>query len=69
MAPNSPSPEVVLAALQQDATKRTRQSLDLIHAICGEQHEIGNKDFSVATIGKLCSALHGAGRRRRPYAM
>jgi hypothetical protein len=59
MAPNKPSPEAVLAALQQDASTRTRQSLTLIHAICSEQHASGNKDFSVATIGKLSSGRGG----------
>lgn len=59
MAPNRPSPEALLAALQQDASTRTRQSLTLIHTICSEQHASGSKDFSVATIGKLCSARGG----------
>lgn len=59
MAPTKPSPEVVLAALQQDASTRTRQSLMLIHTICGEQHASGSKDFSVATIGKMSSGRGG----------
>lgn len=59
MLPNKPSPETLLAALQQDASTRTRQSLTLIHAICSEQHASGNKDFSVATIGKLSSGRGG----------
>lgn len=59
MVLTKPSPEVVLAALQQDASTRTRQSLKLIHTICGEQHASGSKDFSVATIGKLCSVRGG----------
>lgn len=57
--PNSPSPDIVLAALQEGATTRTRQSLTLIHAICSEQHASGNKDFSVATIGKKSSGRGG----------
>lgn len=59
MAPTKPSPEVVLAALQQDASTRTRQSLTLIHTICGEQHASGSKDFSVATVGKMSSGRGG----------
>lgn len=59
MAPNKPSPEAVLSALQQDASTRTRHSLTLIHAICSEQHASGSKDFSVATIGKLSSGRGG----------
>jgi hypothetical protein len=59
MLPNKPSPETLLAALQQNATTRTRQSLKLIHEICSEQHASGSKDFSVATIGKQSSGRGG----------
>jgi hypothetical protein len=59
MPNNKPSPEVVLAALQQTASIRKRQSLALIHDICSLQHASGNKDFSVATIGKLSSGRGG----------
>ena len=59
MSPSKPSPETLLAALQQDASTRTRQSLTLIHSICGEQHASGSKDFSVATIGKMSSGRGG----------
>jgi len=59
MSPNRPSPETLLAALQQNASTRTRQSLTLIHDICSEQHASGSKDFSVATIGKLSSGRGG----------
>jgi hypothetical protein len=59
MLPSKPSPETLLAALQQNATTRTRQSLTLIHEICSEQHASGSKDFSVATIGKLSSGRGG----------
>lgn len=59
MSPAKPSPEALLAALQQDASTRTRQSLTLINAICSEQHASGSKDFSVATIGKLSSGRGG----------
>lgn len=59
MSPNKPLPETLLAALQQDASTRTRQSLALIHDICSEQHASGSKDFSVATIGKLSSGRGG----------
>lgn len=56
---NKPTPDAVLAALQEGASTRTKQSLDLIHTICNEQNVLGNRDFSVATIGKLCSARGG----------
>lgn len=59
MTPTKLSPESVLAALQRDATTRTQQSLTLIHTICSEQHASGSRDFSVATIGKICSGRGG----------
>jgi hypothetical protein len=59
MLPNNLTPEDVLSALQRDATKRTRQSLDLINTLCKEQYEAGNLDFSVATIGRLSAARGG----------
>jgi hypothetical protein len=57
--PHKPSPDDVLTVLQRDATKRTRQSLELIHNLCKEQHTAGNCDFSVATIGRLSAQRGG----------
>jgi len=59
MVKKTASPDDVLAALQRDATKRTRNSLDIIHAICAEQNTSGNRDFSVATVGRLSSSRGG----------
>jgi hypothetical protein len=59
MSTNSLAPEDILTTLQQGATKRTRQSLELIHVLCKEQYEAGNLDFSVATIGRLSTARGG----------
>ena len=53
------APQVVLAALQQGATKRTQRSLEIINTICTEQNENGVNDFSVATIGRLSSKRGG----------
>ncbi|MFM0205773.1 gamma-mobile-trio protein GmtX [Paraburkholderia sediminicola] len=53
------SPDQVLVALQLGATTRTQKSLDIVHAICSEQHAAGNEDFSVATIGRLSSGRGG----------
>jgi hypothetical protein len=58
-SPNNLPPEDVLGALQRYATKRTRQSLELIHTLCKEQCEAGALDFSVATIGRLSAARGG----------
>ena len=59
MSKHALSPDEVLAALQLGATKRTRDSLNLIHAICTEQNKAGNRDFSVATIGRFSSERDG----------
>jgi hypothetical protein len=59
MPKNAAPPEEVLAALQAGATKRTRNSLDIIHTICTEQSQAGNRDFSVATVGRLSSGRGG----------
>jgi len=53
MTQKKPAPQVVLAALQQGATKRTQRSLEIINTICTEQNENGVNDFSVATVGRL----------------
>ena len=61
MAEKTLSPEDVFVALQNGATKRTRDSLEIIHTICKEQVEAGRRDFSVATIGRLSSDREGPG--------
>src|SRR6266849_2066721 len=59
MPTNTPSPDEVLAALKHDATTRTQQSLNVIHAICSEQRQRDSRDFSIATIGRLSSDRGG----------
>jgi hypothetical protein len=54
-----PSPDAVLASLKQAATIRTQRSLDILHAICQEQHRNGSRDFSVSTIGRLSAQRGG----------
>lgn len=59
MAPKCISPDEVLAALKSEATARTQRSLDLINAICAEQHAKGGRDFSVITVGRISAERGG----------
>ena len=52
-------PDDMLAQLLEAAGTRRRASLDIIHAVCREQHERGAKDFSIATIARLSEAKGG----------
>ena len=52
-------PDDMLAQLLESASKRRRASLEIIHAVCREQHERGAKDFSIATIARLSEAKGG----------
>jgi hypothetical protein len=52
-------PERVLENLKAEATTRKRRSLDLVHNILIDQGESGSRDFSIATIGRLCAEAGG----------
>jgi hypothetical protein len=52
-------PDDMLVQLLQSASKRRRASLEIIHAVCREQHARGAKDFSIATIARLSEAKGG----------
>ncbi|BDU71421.1 gamma-mobile-trio protein GmtX [Mesoterricola silvestris] len=48
-------PEDVLAALLAKGPRaQVQRTLNRIHEICRKQHETGSRDFSLATIGRLC---------------
>jgi hypothetical protein len=47
------SPAEVLSKLQENASKKTQDTLNSIYEICIEQKERGLEDFSIATIAKL----------------
>lgn len=53
------NPDDMFAQLLGTAGTRRRASLEIIHAVCREQHERGAKDFSIATIGRLSEAKGG----------
>ena len=52
-------PDDVLASLKALASKRGQKTLDLIHAICSEQHASGIHDYSVRTIGRVSQERGG----------
>lgn len=52
-------PDELLKQLKANATPRKAKNLDIIHAVCREQHERGSSDFSVATISKIAQERGG----------
>lgn len=52
-------PEEVLEHLKAKSNPRKAKNLDILHAVCKEQHERGSRDFSVATIGRLSAERGG----------
>lgn len=52
-------PDELLIQLKANATPRKAKNLDIIHAVCREQHERGSTDFSVATISKIAQERGG----------
>jgi len=52
-------PDELLEQLKGSATPRKIKNLDIIHAVCREQHERGSKDFSVAMISKIAQERGG----------
>jgi len=53
------NPHELLEELLKLANARKRQSLQIIHDICREQHERGSRDFSIACIGRLSEKRGG----------
>lgn len=52
-------PDELLEQLKANATPRKVKNLDIIHAVCREQHERGSADFSVATISRIAQERGG----------
>ncbi len=52
-------PDEMLEQLKANATLRKAKNLDIIHAVCREQHERGSSDFSVATISRIAQERGG----------
>jgi hypothetical protein len=53
------NPDELLEQLKANANPRKQKNLDLIHAVCREQHDRGSRDFSVATISKIAQERGG----------
>lgn len=52
-------PDELLEQLKATATTRKAKNLNIIHAVCREQHERGSRDFSVATISRIAQERGG----------
>ena len=52
-------PDELLEQLKANATPRKTKNLDILHAVCREQHERGSSDFSVATISRISEERGG----------
>jgi hypothetical protein len=52
-------PDELLEQLKAHATPRKAKNLDILHAVCREQHERGSTDFSVATISRISEEQGG----------
>ncbi len=52
-------PDQLLEQLKTNANARKQRSLNIIHQVCREQHKLGSRDFSVATIGRLSEGKGG----------
>lgn len=53
------SPDELLDELSRSASTRKRKSLEAINDACREQHERGDKDFSIPTIARLARSRGG----------
>lgn len=59
----TPTPEQVLAALKACARPQTCRALEVVNSVCAQAHQVGARDFSLATIGRLTEQRHGPSMR------
>ncbi len=57
------NPSELLVQLKGSANSRKARNLDIVDAVCREQQDRGSKDFSVATIARLCQARKGPSKQ------
>jgi hypothetical protein len=55
-------PDQVLERLKSGVRPQKQRNLDIIHAVCRELHQLGSRDFSLATVGRMSEARHGMSR-------
>lgn len=58
-------PDQVLRRLKSGVRPQKQRNLDIIHAVCRELHQLGSRDFSLATVGRMSEARHGMSRNAR----
>lgn len=52
-------PDDLLEQLKASANPRKQKNLDIVHAVCREQHDRGSRDYSVATISRIAQERGG----------
>src|SRR6056297_1972897 len=52
-------PDELFSQLQENSSTRKKRTLELIHDICKNHSDTGNKDFSIVTIARLISDAGG----------
>ena len=55
-------PDQVLERLKSGVPPQKQRNLDIIHAVCRELHQLGSRDFSLATVGRVSEERHGMSR-------
>lgn len=55
-------PDQVLERLKSSVRPQKQRNLDIIHVVCRELHQLGSRDFSLATVGRMSEARHGMSR-------
>jgi hypothetical protein len=55
-------PDQVLHTLKAHVRPQKQRNLDIIHAVCRELHQLGSRDFSLATVGRMSESRHGMSR-------
>lgn len=56
-------PEQLLQALKATARPQKQRNLDVVHAVCGELHRLGSRDFILATVGRMAHERGGPAPR------
>jgi hypothetical protein len=55
-------PDQVLERLKAGVRPQKQRNLDTIHAVCRDLHQLGSRDCSLATVGRMSEARHGMSR-------
>jgi hypothetical protein len=55
-------PDAILETLKAGARPQKQRNLGIIHAVCRDLHELGSRDFSLATVGRMSEERNGMSR-------